>query len=109
MAKDRGTIKWSSLMLPEHVEMLKELWKEDEKVQKPVLDQQQIEIIHNDMMNAYHSGSAVTLTSYQNATISHLSGVITKLDQFRKSIILQTDDNERHIIPFQQITSLIVE
>ncbi|AXI09308.1 YolD-like family protein [Oceanobacillus sp. 143] len=109
MTKDRGTIKWSSLMLPEHVELLKELWKEDEKVRKPLLDPQQIEIIHNDLMDAYHSERSVTISFYQNVAVSHLSGVITKLDQYRNSIILQTDDNERHIIPFQQIISLIVD
>jgi len=37
--KDRGNIKWTSLMLPEHVQMVKEIWKEEEKVQKPVLDE----------------------------------------------------------------------
>ncbi|MFC7060866.1 YolD-like family protein [Halobacillus seohaensis] len=39
---DRGTIKWTSLMMPEHIEMLKEVWKEDEKEEKAILDEQQI-------------------------------------------------------------------
>ncbi|RDW22085.1 YolD-like family protein [Oceanobacillus chungangensis] len=108
MAKDRGTIKWSSLMLPEHVELLKELWKEDEKVTKPLLDPQQIEVIHNDLMEAYRLRKYVTLSRYQNATISHLTGLITKLDQYGYEIVLQTEDHNRHRIPFQQITSLIV-
>ncbi|GGD12787.1 YolD-like family protein [Pontibacillus salipaludis] len=39
--RDRGTIKWTSLMLPEHVEMLKEVWKEDERVEKGMLAEDQ--------------------------------------------------------------------
>ncbi|GGF15217.1 hypothetical protein GCM10010954_12290 [Halobacillus andaensis] len=35
---DRGKIKWTSLMLPEHVEMVKETYKEQNKVEKPLLD-----------------------------------------------------------------------
>ncbi|RWZ58934.1 YolD-like family protein [Halobacillus fulvus] len=38
--RDRGTIKWTSLMLPEHVEMIKQLWKEDERVEKGIMDEQ---------------------------------------------------------------------
>ena len=40
---DRGTIKWTSLMLPEHVEAIQKLWKEDERVEKAILDEQQLE------------------------------------------------------------------
>ncbi len=38
--RDRGSIKWTSLMLPEHVEMIRSLWKEDERVEKGILDEQ---------------------------------------------------------------------
>ncbi|MCP3025985.1 YolD-like family protein [Halobacillus sp. A5] len=40
---DRGTIKWTSLMMPEHVEMVQEVFKEQTKEEKPVLDEQQIQ------------------------------------------------------------------
>lgn len=57
MVNDRGDIKWTSLMLPEHVQMIKEMWAEDDKKEKPILDEQQIEenamklqlAIHNDL------------------------------------------------------------
>lgn len=38
--RDRGSIKWTSLMLPEHVEMIRNLWKEDERVEKGIVDEQ---------------------------------------------------------------------
>lgn len=38
--RDRGTIKWTSLMLPEHVEMVKKLWREDQRVEKGMMDEQ---------------------------------------------------------------------
>lgn len=36
-SQDRGTIKWTSLMLTEHIAMLKEVWKEDERVKKGLI------------------------------------------------------------------------
>lgn len=44
MIKDRGLLKWStSMMLPEHNEMLKQLNLEMEKMKRPKNDEQQIE------------------------------------------------------------------
>lgn len=37
---DRGTMKWVSLMLPEHVEMLKTVFVE--RKEKPLLDEQKM-------------------------------------------------------------------
>jgi|SRR5699024_863145 len=38
---DRGTKKWSSIMLPEHVKALKQVFAEQEYKEKPILDDQQ--------------------------------------------------------------------
>ena len=37
MIKDRGIIKWAAMMLPEHVQSLKNLLVDEEKIQKPIL------------------------------------------------------------------------
>ncbi|MDE1442222.1 YolD-like family protein, partial [Bacillus licheniformis] len=36
--KDRGSIKWTAMMLPEHVVLLRELESIQNKVKRPVLD-----------------------------------------------------------------------
>src|SRR5690625_4014097 len=43
MVNDRGTKKWTSIMLPEHVKMIGEMYEEMDRKEKPVLDEQQIE------------------------------------------------------------------
>ncbi len=40
--EDRGTKKWTSLMLPEHIKALKDMWAQDEWKEKPMLDEQMI-------------------------------------------------------------------
>ncbi|GAB4073714.1 hypothetical protein GCM10028778_12170 [Barrientosiimonas marina] len=55
---DRGTKKWTAMMMPEHEEMLRQLWQEQEYKEKPILDEQkQMEIdtklqlaINDDLM-----------------------------------------------------------
>ncbi|ASB61173.1 hypothetical protein SC22_11480 [Bacillus sp. A053] len=43
MLRDRGTIKWTSMMLPEHLTHLKQDLIDVSKIEKPALDDQQIE------------------------------------------------------------------
>ncbi|MFP7233650.1 YolD-like family protein [Bacillus subtilis] len=43
MLRDRGTIKWTSMMLPEHLTQLKQDLIDISKIEKPSLDDQQNE------------------------------------------------------------------
>ncbi len=43
MLRDRGTIKYTSIMLPEHLTQLKQDLIDVSKIEKPSLDDQQIE------------------------------------------------------------------
>ncbi|MFF2286401.1 YolD-like family protein [Peribacillus butanolivorans] len=43
MIRDRGRIKWVSMMLPEHVKLLREYNEGLDKVEKPVLDERKYE------------------------------------------------------------------
>lgn len=67
--KDRGTIKWTAIMLPEHVKMLKEMFAEDEKIEKPLIDEQQK--VTNDLavQRALQEGIAVDVKFYDQGKI----------------------------------------
>lgn len=55
MIKDRGNIKWTSLMLTEHRKKLKEIWDHDQDVKRPILDEQQLEVLENKIKEAIQS------------------------------------------------------
>ncbi|WP_424475396.1 YolD-like family protein [Oceanobacillus kimchii] len=40
---DRGKIKWTAMMMPEHLELLNQLKEKQIRKQKPILDEQQLE------------------------------------------------------------------
>lgn len=44
--KDRGRKKWTAMMLPEHISMLKEMNIDYEKESKPILDEYQLQEIN---------------------------------------------------------------
>ncbi|GIO28403.1 YolD-like family protein [Ornithinibacillus bavariensis] len=107
MISDRGSIKWTSLMLPEHVELLKKIWNEDKKVVKPMLDEQELETINRRVIEANQNNEEVRITYFESGKIIEVQCIISKLDQLNQVIILQDLNKEKHYIPFTSIYSII--
>ncbi|TCT25507.1 YolD-like protein [Melghiribacillus thermohalophilus] len=105
MLKDRGTIKWTSLMLPEHVKELKQMWQDETKKPRPILDQQELEEFNERLLEAFEHGKRIEVTRYQNGRENSLSGKIEKIDAVCQIIVLKTYE-QVHSIPFRDITNL---
>ncbi|MFS0672620.1 YolD-like family protein [Ornithinibacillus sp. 179-J 7C1 HS] len=103
MVNDRGSIKWTSLMLPEHVELLKTIWSEDKRARKPYLDEQELEVINNQMMEAYQEIRLIKLIYYYDGKMLETIGTIKKFDQRSQKVLLKDIDEELLSIPFQAI------
>lgn len=102
MLRDRGTIKWTALMLPEHIKMLRE-WKDEEK--KPVRrqpDEQEYEEWNYRIAEAMEYHKSLTITHWRegkpltNAGFIHhmnpATGVIRMVtNEFTNSIIRLCD------------------
>jgi YolD-like protein len=107
MVNDRGSIKWTSLMLPEHVELLKRIWSEDKKEVKPMLDEQELEMINRRTLEAYQNNEQICIQYYENGKTYEAQGIVTKLDQLNQVVVLQTRNNEKNYIPFASICHII--
>lgn len=86
MIKDRGNIKWTSLMLPEHVKLLKELWEEEDKVPRPIIDEHMGEIIEKKILNSYQMNQIICVKYFCNGKINYIKDCVVKIDQTRKEI-----------------------
>jgi len=99
--KDRGQIKWTAMMLTEHVQLLKDLKKEDCYNTKPVLDAFDLEAIYEDIRLAYMRQCEIELRLWQNQA-SALTGLITSIDLNKKTLSLEKDDH-KHTVFFDDI------
>lgn len=86
MIRDRGRIKWTAMMLPEHVKLLRDWVKEDQYEQKKIMDEQQLESMNEVLMEAVEFHQQVAITYYQNhryeiivGRIHHWDGLTGKL------------------------------
>ncbi|WP_431798931.1 YolD-like family protein [Halobacillus andaensis] len=94
---DRGTIKWTSLMMPEHVEMVQEVFKEQTKEEKRELDDQQIqdhafalEMAVKDNLTVeikYHNGHNYTYFTVKVVGVNSDTKKVRCIDQREKEDI----------------------
>ncbi|MBM7552248.1 YolD-like family protein [Thalassobacillus pellis] len=84
--RDRGTIKWTSLMLPEHVQLVKELWKEDERVEKGIIDEQKAVEIDFLIQRAMNDNLTVEITYHDGFEHQYQKGKINSICTFRKRL-----------------------
>lgn len=81
--RDRGSIKWSSLMLPEHKERLSAWYKEQEYVAKPELDEQKWEEINRLLAEAWAENQKIEVTYYHDHRLHTAVGRIKTCDPIR--------------------------
>ncbi|MGP4069402.1 YolD-like family protein [Halobacillus sp. B29] len=104
---DRGTIKWTSLMLPEHVEVLQKLWKEDERVDKATLDEQQLEEIEFALQRAKSDDLPVEIIHHNGFDYSSTKVKVIGLDPERRKIrCLDIEEKMNTSLPFEDIFSV---
>ncbi|MFI5359076.1 MAG: YolD-like family protein [Halanaerobiales bacterium] len=77
MIKDRGNIKWTSLMLTEHREKLKELYERDKDIEKPVLDEQHLERLDFLLGEAVRLQANIEVLYYENRRLHQYEGKIS--------------------------------
>lgn len=104
MNRDRGTIKWNTMMLPEHVKLLREWKEEDEKAEKPNLDEWALEELSNQITLAYQHRLPIQLTVWKEKKAAEWVTVIERIDYNQQSIYTE----EGKEIAIQHLYSAIV-
>lgn len=107
---DRGEKKWTSLMLPEHVEMLRQFANEEYyKTPKPIIDEYQLKEIEEKIHYAMEYHYSVKFDVWYDGFVERVSGHIHYLDPIRKEIRLKNDDGDVERVKFANIIDVIVE
>ncbi|MDQ1145165.1 cell division inhibitor SulA [Bacillus sp. SORGH_AS 510] len=106
MIRDRGKIKWTSMMLPEHVKLLREWVKEDGYEQKREMDEQQLELMNEVLSEAVEFDQFVTITHYRNRNYEIVIGKIHYWDELQQRLHIVDRFGEVHRIPVRDIADI---
>ena len=104
--KDRGMIKWTSMMLPEHVQMLREWESEDDRQTMPILDEQWLEKRDRDVRKAMIEQKRVKVSYIQNGREQTIKGVMKRYDPIDHVIIMMDRHNEKARLSINVILSV---
>ncbi|WP_144547586.1 YolD-like family protein [Bacillus sp. X1(2014)] len=106
MIRDRGRIKWTSMMLPEHVKLLRDWVKEDRYEQKREMDEQQLELMNEILSEAIEYDQYVTITHYRNRNYEIVIGKIHYWDELTQRLHVLDRFEEVHRIPIDAIADI---
>lgn len=106
MVRDRGNIKWNSMMLPEHVKLLKEYNEDLKKVEKPALDEQKYEEFNEVISRAAEEKITLEFTYYQKGKIKKLVGKINQMDSLKKEIHISSKAFNHQILELNDILEI---
>lgn len=104
--RDRGNKKWAmAMMLPEHVEKLKDWHEEDNRTDKPQLDDWELEQIADEIERAFKGKGSIKLTYWRDGYLKKDYGKVIEIDLSRKTIVLD-DPFTTTRYPFNEITAV---
>ena len=103
--RDRGTMKWTSLMLPEQVELLKKAREESNRKEKPILDEQQIEENGFQLMMAHKDNFLIEIKHYKDYDFHHLKGYIDRINYQDKyiNVVSKLGNSDFERVKFENI------
>ncbi|MDS9471265.1 YolD-like family protein [Sporosarcina pasteurii] len=87
--RDRGTKKWTAMMLPEHVELLRGWLAEDHYVERPAYEEWELELLQDEIQLAEASKSIVHIQTWKEGVVTSYQGKIIELNIESRQIILQ--------------------
>ena len=91
MIRDRGNMKWTAMMLPEHLVEIKKWKKEQFYDKKRELTEWELEEIELTVQCAFKLRKLVMLTLWQNHELHDETGLVTGMDPIKKEMLLDTD------------------
>ncbi|MEK5270553.1 YolD-like family protein [Aeribacillus sp. FSL K6-8394] len=106
MIQDRGGIKWTAMMLPEHVKLLREYNESLDKVEKPVLDEQKYEEFNEVICEAMEENITLQFTYYQKGEIKKLVGNIHYIDQLKRELRIVDYLTKKHVLKLGDIIEI---
>jgi len=89
---DRGTKKWSSIMLPEHVDALKQVFAEQEYKEKPILDDQQKVEIDLKLQIAIQNDLPIEVEYFKDHDFHKIKDKVLTIDSLNRYLRLEKID-----------------
>ena len=103
--KDRGNIKWTAMMLPEHKTMLVDLEQLQYDVSPPEHDSDQLAEMAESLARAMMSGEEVKMKFWMGRRHHEFVGIVKRIDPMEKAVLIESEE-EKQWIPASHIITV---
>jgi len=107
--KDRGRTKWTAMMIPEHLRLLREWQNEDNLTPRPDLDEMDMQLIGEEIERAYKSKSEIRIKTWKEGYIKQHRGKITEINPQLKYLVYDDPFGEHRLQMAQIIDAQCME
>lgn len=97
MINDRGNIKWTAMMLPEHLDLLKEYKRADHVEPIRVLTEWESEELQQTIEQAINQQLDIKLNVWEGGKYTQWNGIIKSINLHTNELILETLLNTKRI------------
>lgn len=102
---DRGMKKWRGMMIPEHVELLKK-WREEEEVEKPILDEQKLQEFEEIVQEALEYHRILVFTAIVQEKVQTITGYVHYFDAMKKVFKIIDESDTVYSLPVTTIINI---
>ena len=93
---DRGLKKWQPSIMPENKGMYDKVFKDDLKLKKPILDENQLHSINDGLVQSIMDETEIVLTLWLDGFIEDIKPVIVrKIDTYQRKIVVQYKNGQQ--------------
>ena len=94
--RDRGFKKWQPFIMPENKGMYNKVFKDDLKLKKPILDEDQLHSINDVLVQSIMDETEIKLTLWLDGFIEDIKPVIVrKIDPYQRKIVVQYKNRQQ--------------
>ncbi|MBT2735630.1 YolD-like family protein [Bacillus sp. ISL-7] len=106
---DRGIVKWqAAFQLPELVKSYRGLWRDTERIAKPIIDEHEAEEFDQRIAYAMESNYAVKITIWQDGFTTEITGRIHRVDPITHQLRIEVKPGEFEWVAFEEVTEVTV-
>ncbi len=108
MIKDRGNKKWVAMMLPEHVEMIKQIHIDLNREEQPILDEDRISELEARISYSMQHHLPVEFTIMNDGFEYRISGYVQSIDHIQRNFKIRDLRDKVKYINFSCIVDIEV-
>lgn len=107
--RDRGKVKWQfAFGMPELIKTQRDLWRDSERVEKPLLDVYELEEFDQRIAYAMAYKLTVRFSVWSDGFTTEITGAVNRVDPITHELRIEVKPGEYERVAFEDVCAVTV-